>query len=174
MRRGGARRGARRRTRRRTHRRVRRTRRRRRRRRRRRILVGGMMLLAVGGVAYGAVKLSQNDAQRIEEHTGESVEELTEEELVQAMKDLGIESIDLSDEDKAALAAQEDQVEVDGATVTYEGQPRATATATTAPTATTAAAPSYLDELERLAALRDQGIITDEEFATKKGQLLNL
>ena len=143
--------------------------RRHRRRRRRRILVGGMVLLAVGGaVAYGAVKLSQKDSQRIEEHTGESVEELTEEELVQAMKDLGIESIDLSDEDKAALAAEGDTAEIEGATVTYQGAPAA------APAPAPAAEPSYLDELERLAALRDQGAITEEEFAAKKGQLLGL
>jgi hypothetical protein len=128
-----------------------------------------MVLLAVGGaVGYGAVKLSQKDADRIEQHTGESVEEMSEEELVQAMKDLGIESIELSDEDKAALAAEGNTAEVDGATVTYEGGPQATAAATTA------AAPSYLDELERLAALRDQGAITEEEFAAKKGQLLGL
>jgi hypothetical protein len=131
------------------------------------MLVGGMVLLAVGGaVAYGAVKLSQKDADRIEEHTGESVEEMSEEELVQAMKDLGIESIELSEEDKAALAAQQDTAQVDGATVTYEGQPGAAAPAP--------AAPSYLDELERLAGLRDQGAITEEEFAAKKGQLLGL
>ena len=128
------------------------------------------MLLAVGGMAYGAVKLSQKDAQRIEEHTGSSVEEMTEEELVQAMKDLGIESIELSDEDKAALAAEGNTEEVAGATITYEGGPQAAPAA--APTA--AAAPSYLDELERLAALRDQGFITEEEFEAKKGQLLNL
>ena len=128
------------------------------------MLVGGMVLLAVGGAAaYGAVKLSQKDADRIEEHTGESVEEMSEEELVQAMKDLGIESIELSEEDKAALAAQQDTAQVDGATVTYEGGPQATA-----------AAPSYLDELERLAGLRDQGVITEEEFTAKKGQLLGL
>ena len=130
-----------------------------------------MVLLAVGGaVAYGAVKLSQKDADRIEEHTGASVEELSEEELVQAMKDLGIESIELSDEDKAALAAEGDQATVSGATVTYEGQ------SGTAPPPAAQAPPeeSYLDELERLAALRDQGIITEEEFAAKKGQLLGL
>ena len=128
------------------------------------LLVGGMVLLGVGAAAaYGAVKISQKDKDRIEEHTGASVEELTEEELVAAMKDLGIESIELSDEDKAALAAQKDTEEVDGATVTYQGQPGA------AP-----AAPSYLDELERLAALRDQGVITEDEFAAKKGTLLGL
>jgi hypothetical protein len=125
-----------------------------------------MVLLAVGGAAYGAVKLSQKDSKRVEEHTGSSVEELSEEELVAAMKELGIESIELSDEDKAALAAEGNKADVDGATVTYQGQPEA------APAA--AQETSYLDELERLAALRDQGAITEEEFAAKKGQLLGL
>jgi predicted Zn-dependent peptidase len=37
-----------------------------------------------------------------------------------------------------------------------------------------AAEPSYLDELERLAKLKDDGIITKEEFETKKQQLLGL
>ncbi len=131
-----------------------------------------MLLLAVRGMAYGAVKLSQKDAKRIEEHTGESVEELTEEELVQAMKDLGIESIELSEEDKAALAAEGDTAKVDGATVTYKGQPGATPAP--AATASTDAEPSYLNELEKLADLRDRGLITEEEFAAKKGQLLGL
>jgi hypothetical protein len=39
---------------------------------------------------------------------------------------------------------------------------------------TPAAQPNYLDELERLGALRDQGIITEDEFQTKKQQLLGL
>ena len=34
--------------------------------------------------------------------------------------------------------------------------------------------PSYLDELERLAGLRDKGIVSDEEFEAKKKQLLGL
>jgi Short C-terminal domain len=37
-----------------------------------------------------------------------------------------------------------------------------------------AAAPSYTDELERLAQLRDQGVITSEDFEAKKKQLLGL
>jgi hypothetical protein len=130
------------------------------------LLVGGMVLLGVGAAAaYGAVKISQKDKDRIEEHSGESVEEMSEEELVQAMKDLGIDSIELSEEDKAALAAQRDEAKVDGATVTYGDQPA---------DATAAAVPSYLVELETLAGLRAQGVITEEEFQAKKGQLLGL
>ena len=77
-----------------------------RRRRRRRVMVGGMVLLAVGGAA--AYKLSKNDADRIEQHTGTSVEELTDEELTAAMSDLNIQSADLTDEDRAALASDAD------------------------------------------------------------------
>lgn len=33
---------------------------------------------------------------------------------------------------------------------------------------------NYLDELEKLAALRDKGILTEEEFLSKKRQLLGL
>ena len=37
-----------------------------------------------------------------------------------------------------------------------------------------AAAPDYVGELERLAQLRDQGIISDEDFEAKKKQLLGI
>jgi hypothetical protein len=33
---------------------------------------------------------------------------------------------------------------------------------------------SYIDELEQLASLRDRGIITDDEFAAKKRQILGI
>jgi hypothetical protein len=35
-------------------------------------------------------------------------------------------------------------------------------------------APDPIEQIERLARLRDQGIVTEEEFAAKKRQLLNL
>jgi hypothetical protein len=37
-----------------------------------------------------------------------------------------------------------------------------------------AAEPGYMAELERLAQLRDQGIVSEEEFNAKKKQLLGL
>jgi len=124
----------------------------RRRRRRRRLLVGGAVVLAAGGAAYAGVKLAQKDADRIEEHTGVPPEELSDEDLQGAMDELGIESMEMNEQDYAALEAEP----------------------ATAPAAAPGAETSYLEELEQLAALRDQGIISDEEFEGEKGQLLGL
>ena len=158
MRRGGMgmRRGraVRRRTRRRTRRQVRRVQRVHRRRRRRRILVGGAVLLAGG---YAAYKLTQKDTERVEEYTGKPAEDLTEEELVAAMDQLGIKSIELDDNDQAYINQAEAEDAGTGASAdAEEGEP------------------SYFDELERLGQLRDDGVITDEEFEAKKKQLLGL
>jgi Short C-terminal domain len=120
--------------------------------RRRRILVGGAALLLVGGAAY---KLGQSQAQQIEEHTGKPPEDLTQAELEQAMDDLGIEEQELTQADQAAIEAEA----VDGpapAAFKPPGQP------------------DYIDQLTRLAGLKDAGIITEEEFQAKKKQLLGL
>ena len=45
---------------------------------------------------------------------------------------------------------------------------------TAAPTAPAAAEPEYVGELERLAQLCDQGILSDEEFEAKKKQILGI
>ena len=66
------------------------------------VMVGGFMLLAGAGTA-AAVKLSKKDSEKIEQHTGTSADELTEEELVAAMEELGIQSIELTDDDKAII-----------------------------------------------------------------------
>ena len=110
---------------------------RRRRRRRMLLLVGGMAVLG-----YAGYKLSQKDVQRVEEHTGEKADELTDEQLEQAMDQLGIEKETMTDEEWAEAEKADAQ-------------------------------PSYLDELERLGELHEQGILTDEEFAAKKKDLLD-
>ena len=51
-------------------------------------------------------------------------------------------------------------------------QPAEAAAAAPAPAA--AAEPEYVGELERLSQLRDQGIITNEDFEAKKKQLLGI
>ena len=121
--------------------RTRRRRRRRRVRRRRILLVGGL-------VAFGAYKMSQRDAERVEQHTGVPPEEMTDEELEQAMTDLDIEhqKVDASDrEDTGSGPSEGGGGDMD-----------------------------YLDELERLAKLKDEGVLTEEEFEAKKRQILGL
>lgn len=121
-----------------------RSRRRRRRVRRRRVmLVGGL-------VAFGAYKFSQRDAERIEQHTGVEPEELTDEELEQAMRELDIEPQTVTSAD------------------VEEGVAPAGAAASTEATAGVAT------EIEKLAALRDQGVLTDAEFEAAKQKALGL
>jgi predicted mannosyl-3-phosphoglycerate phosphatase (HAD superfamily) len=127
----------------------------RRRRRRRRIMVGGFVLLAAGGT-YAAVKLSQQDAQQIEQHTGIPPDELEDADLEEAMKELNIQSEPLTAEDQAALGQSEESAAAPAAAPGSSGQA------------------SYLEELEKLGELRDKGLITDEEFEAKKKQLLGL
>ena len=55
--------------------------------RRRVVLVGGM-------VAIGAKKMSESQAKQIEEHTGVPPEELEDEDLSEAMQELGIPDVD--------------------------------------------------------------------------------
>ena len=96
--------------------------------------------------------MSKKDADRIEEHTGKSADELSDEELEQAMDQLGIDKQELDDKDHEYIddvESKEDQAEASGGS-------------------------SYLDELERLSQLHDDGVITDEEFEAKKKQLLGL
>lgn len=105
-------------------------------------------IILVGGmIAVGAYALSKRDVDRVEEHTGKSAEDLTDEELDQAMDDLGIEGQEMTDE-------QWDEVEAADAADAPEDD--------------------YIAELKRLAELKDQGIITEEEFEAKKKQLLDL
>ena len=141
-RRRGARRTTRRRTRRRTGRRM----------RRRMVMVGGFVLLAAAGTA-AAIKLSKQDAQKIEEHTGLPPDQLEDEDLNQAMTELNIQSQPLTEEDQAAMNQESSE---------------------TVSAAAGGAESSYLEELEKLGELRDKGIITDEEFEAKKKELLGL
>lgn len=129
-------------------------------RRRRMLLAGGMVAIAVKGTS-NAIKLSQQDAQRIESHTGQKPEDLSEAQLEAAINELDIETQELTDAEVAAIEAADAAPE----------------TADAAPQPVAAPAPSqtdYIDELKRLAELRDMGILTTDEFEAKKKQLLGL
>ena len=110
-------------------------------------------------MAFGAYKMSTRDADRVKEHTGVDPEELDDDELATAMDELGIEQQKVTDAD----------VEEGSAAPATSAAPAAAA----AP-ASAGGADDYLEELQKLASLRDAGILTDEEFNAKKAQILGL
>jgi len=116
------------------------------------MLVGGL-------VAFGAHKMSQKDADRIEQHTGVNPEELEDDELEQAMAELGIE-------DQTATAEELAQAGGEAAPASPAAAPQGAAPA--------GGSSDYIAQLEKLASLRDAGVLTDEEFNAKKAQILGL
>jgi len=98
----------------------------------------GLTTMIMAAVAY---KLGKNNVQQIEQYSGKPIDQMSEEELNACMDDLDIE-----------LPAEEggeydDDQHYDDAPVQE---------------------PDYMQELQQLAGLRDQGIIIDEDFEAKK------
>jgi hypothetical protein len=131
-------------------------------------MIGGMVVLAAAGTA-AAIKLSKQDAQKIEEHTGLPPDQLEDQDLNQAMTELNITPQPLTPEDEAALA-QRGGVPAGAPTPAPSGTPVAPVSSPAAG----AGQPAYLEELQQLAALHEQGILSDEEFDAKKKQLLGI
>lgn len=75
-----------------------------RRRRRRRIIVGGMVVV---GTAAAMRKLTQQDAEKIQQQTGKSPEAMEPAELDQAMAAAGIQAQPVTAEDQQAMEAAE-------------------------------------------------------------------
>jgi hypothetical protein len=121
--------------------------------------LGSLLILgATAGVAY---KIGQSQARQIQEYTGYPPDQLSEEDLKAAMEDLEIEPEPLDEQDLQ---------EVSNAQAAPSGpadSPAAAAPAAEKP-------PDYIEELKRLAELKDAGIISQEEFDSKKKQLLGL
>jgi hypothetical protein len=133
----------------------------------RRLIVGSAVILCIGGAA-AAIKLNKKDVEKIEKQTGKKAEEMSEEELKAAMKELGIQSMELTEEDELVIdkAEQEDQ---SSAEKEKAAQPAASTSASSASEKS-----DYATELRQLAELHEQGILTDEEYEAKKKQVLGL
>jgi len=69
-----------------------------------RLARGMATLLIIGAVVY---KLTNRDVDRIEQATGKRAEDLTEAEMENAIESLGIEPLDLDDDDEATLQSYE-------------------------------------------------------------------
>ena len=77
------------------------------------LMIGSLAaILLAGGATAQAIKLSQEDLRRVEEATGKPADELTEEELLVAMRRLGIQRLDLSQDDMAYIEMAKRPVKV--------------------------------------------------------------
>ena len=72
--------------------------------RRRRLIVGGMLIV---GTASAMRKMSHQDAEKIQQTTGKSPEEMEPEELDRAMAQAGIQAQPVTAEDQQAMATAE-------------------------------------------------------------------
>lgn len=111
-----------------------------------------LILSATAGVAY---KFGREEAQQIQNYTGYPPDELSENDLKDAMRELNIESKPLDNEDRQELKKAQTSSKF-SSTQPAECQS------------------DYLEELQKLAELRDAGIISDTEFEMKKQQLLGI
>jgi vacuolar-type H+-ATPase subunit F/Vma7 len=73
------------------------------------MMMGRFMYLLYDSMAY---KLYSNDAERIERETGKSTKDLSEEELVTAMKRLGIQKLEITPEDQETISTSKQPVKV--------------------------------------------------------------
>jgi len=69
-------------------------------------MIGAFMFLLYDSMAY---KLSKNDVRQIERDRGQSVNDVTEAELVAAMKRLDIQKLELTEEDKEAITKSKNE-----------------------------------------------------------------
>ena len=74
------------------------------RRRRRRLMVGGMVVV---GSTEAMLKMSEADAQKIQETTGQNPEDMSHDELTQAAAQAGVQTQEPTAEDQQAMASAE-------------------------------------------------------------------
>ena len=72
--------------------------------RRRRMMVGGAVVV---GSTEAMVKMSEADAQKVQQATGKPPEEMSDEELQQTMQQQNIQAQPVTQEDQQAMASAE-------------------------------------------------------------------
>ncbi len=118
------------------------------------------MVVGTGALAY---KLGSSQKQQIEQVSGVPIEEMTDDEINQVVKEHNIPVEQLSESDQANVKTagpveEYEDDEGDDEEHEEEAEPGG----------------DYTAELEKLADLHSKGILTDEEFTAKKKQILGL
>lgn len=117
------------------------------------------MVVGTGALAF---KLGSSQKQQIEAASGIPIEEMTDEEITQYVKEhnIQVEALNAAEQATVAAAGAEPEYEDDDEGEVEEADESDEA--------------DYVAELEKLAALHKSGILTDEEFQAKKKQILGI
>jgi hypothetical protein len=119
------------------------------------------ILIAAEG-ASPPIKLSTQDAQRIQENTGLPPEQLEDNDLRESMQELNIQSAPLTQQDKAALGMPTTpQTQASGSTTVARQQPINPQVSTE-------------QQLESLQNMKNQGLISEDDYNAKKKQVLGI
>ena len=120
----------------------------------------GYVLLAGEG-GSPPVKLSQQDAQMIQQHTGLPPDQLEDNDLNQAMQELNIHSLPLTPQDQSALGIQP------SSTVIVHRHP-------SAPPPPSNPQATIEQQLQSLHEMVDKRLITEDDYNAKKKQMLGI
>jgi len=116
-------------------------------------------VLLAGEGSSPPIKLTQQDAQRIQESAGIPVDQLEDNDLKEEMQQLNIHPVPLTPQDQAALG--------------IAPTPQGTTTTIMHPSAPPAQ-PSLEQQLTNLDGLKHKGLITEDEYTAKKRQILGI
>jgi len=127
-------------------------------------------ILLAGEGGSPPIKISQQDAQRIQEDTGLPPEQLEDNDLKESMQELNIQSVPLTPQDQAALGMQPSPPPQTppGSTVVVRRPPPAPPAPPVNPQT------SVEQQLESLQGMKDKGLISEDDYNAKKKQVLGI
>jgi hypothetical protein len=119
-------------------------------------------VLLAGEGSSPPIKISEQDAQKIQQQEGMSVEQLEDNDLREAMQELNIHSVPLTPQDEAALGLRPSSA------------PSGTVTVARPPSPPTTPQASIESQLQSLQSMKDKGYITEDDYNAKKKQILGI
>ena len=120
-------------------------------------------VLIAGEGSSPPIKLTQQDAQKIQQDTGLPPEQLEDNDLHESMQELNIKSVPLTPEDKAAIGIQPTTPTAAPGTTVVQRPPPANPQ------------PSSIEsQLKSLDSLKTSGLITEDDYNAKKKQILGI
>jgi hypothetical protein len=122
-------------------------------------------ILLAGDSGDPPVKITTQEAQRIQEDTGLPPAQLEDNDLRESMQELNIRSAPLTPQDQQAL----------GIPVTPQPQPGTTTVMHQAPRPPPADPQTSMEQqLQSLQNMKEQGLISDDDYNAKKKQVLGI